>query len=81
MTKPERVEPHEYYTDDDIGREVKVIVENICYTDVVVEVYLPDGQRVIGPRLKCAHLFARFSMIPAMEAHSEVIQKAQEDGV
>ena len=29
--------------------------------------------KIIGPRLKCGHIFARFSMIPAMEQASQAI--------
>ena len=65
----------EKYTEDDIGTTQEVIIEGVSFMDTIVGVFLPDGQYVIGPRLKCAHLFARFSMVPAMEQVSEEIQK------
>jgi len=68
------------YTDDDIGTEVSTVIEGIQYFDTVIECWLPDGQRIVGPRLKCAHLFARFSMIPQMEMVSEAVATHQDEG-
>ena len=79
MVKVEAPKPDDYYTEEDIGKRVRVIVENIAYEDIVVEVILPDGQAVIGPRLKCAHLFARFSMVPPMEYESERLRQEMEE--
>ena len=67
------------YTDADIGEEVETIIEGIRYTDIIIEMWLPDGQRIIGPRLKCGHIFARYTMLPAMEAASEATKKMFED--
>ena len=69
------------YTDEDLGKHVETIIEGIRYYDEIIECYLPDGQRIVGPRLKCAHLFARYSMIPHMEAVSEATQKSFRDGL
>ena len=65
----------EKYTENDIGTTQEVIIEGVSFMDTIVGVFLPDGQYVIGPRLKCAHLFARFSMVTAMEQVSQEIQK------
>ena len=64
-------EEEKIWTEEDIGTEVTVVTEGIRHTDIIVEAYLPDGQKIIGPRLKCGHIFARFSMIPAMEQASQ----------
>ena len=63
------------YTEEDIDEVVETVIEGVKYIDTIVGVFLPDGQYIIGPRLKCAHLFARFSMIPSMEQCSEEVQK------
>lgn len=54
------------YTEEDIGTEVRSVIEGVEMYDEVIAVWLPNGKRIIGPCLKCAHIFARFSMIPAM---------------
>ena len=64
-------EEEKIWTEEDIGTEVTVVTEGIRHTDIIVEEYLPDGQKIIGPRLKCCHIFARFSMLPAMEQASQ----------
>ena len=66
--------PEEGWTEEHIGNEVEVEIEGIRYIDTIIEMYLPDGQRIIGPKLKCGHIFARFSMLPAMFAASEATQ-------
>ena len=66
--------PHRY-TEDDIGEEVEVLIEGIAYMDTIIEMWLPDGQRIIGPQLKCGHIFARFTMLPAMLQASEDTKK------
>jgi len=68
------------YNDTDIGTQVLTTIEGIEYHDTIVGIWMPDQQYVIGPRLKCAHMFARFSMIPPMEATSNAIQESMGDG-
>ena len=72
------------WTDDDIGTEVEVDIEGIRYFDTIIEMWLPDGQRIVGPQLKCGHIFARFTMLHSMLSASEETKKAldmMEDGV
>jgi len=66
------------WTKEDIGKEVEVLIEGVHYHDIIVEVWLPDGQKIIGPRLKCGHIFARYTMVPAMMQASEETEKAFE---
>lgn len=63
------------WTEEDIGEEVEITIEGIRYYDTIIEMWLPDGQRIIGPQLKCGHIFARFTMLPAMLAASENTKK------
>ena len=70
----------EAYTEEDIGNEVYIVHEGIGYYDVIVRVNLPDGQTIIGPRLTCGHLFARFTMLPDMMNFSMQVDAALEDG-
>ncbi len=63
------------YTEADIGEEVEITHEGIRYYDTIIEMWLPDGQRIIGPQLKCGHIFARFTMLPAMLTASENTKK------
>ena len=67
--------PKDGWTEENLGDEVEVSIEGVKYLDTIIEVYLPDGQRIIGPKLKCGHIFARFSMLPAMFAASEATQE------
>jgi hypothetical protein len=68
------------YTKDDIGDVVEQNYFGIGYHDTIVSITLPDGQTVIGPRLKCATLFSQFSCIPAMEAADALTRQFMEDG-
>ncbi len=63
---------------EDVGKETPVFIEGVKVIDMIVEVMLPDGQVIIGPQLACAHIFARYSMVPAMEMVSEATQKTIE---
>tara|TARA_R110000765_G_scaffold407047_1_gene504206 strand:- start:41 stop:271 length:231 start_codon:yes stop_codon:yes gene_type:complete len=63
------------WVESDIGEEVEVFIEGIRYFDTVIEMWLPDGQRIIGPQLKCGHIFARFTMLPAMLSASHETKK------
>jgi len=63
------------WTDEDIGNQVDVVIEGVRYTDTIIEMWLPDGQRIIGPQLKCGHIFARFVMLPSMLQASEETKK------
>lgn len=69
------------YTEEDIGTEVLSVIEGISHYDEVIEVWLPNGQRIIGPSLKCGHLFARFTMIPAMLEANERMRELRDGGV
>ena len=71
----------EVYTESDIGAQVRTTIEGVEYIDTIVGVWMPDQQFVIGPRLKCAHMFARFSMVPGMTATSDAIQESMGGGV
>ncbi len=64
------------WVESDIGEEVEVFIEGIRYFDTVIEMWLPDGQRIIGPQLKCGHIFARFTMLPAMLSASHETKRA-----
>lgn len=64
------------WNEKDIGEETLITIEGIQYYDTVIEMYLPDGQKIIGPSLKCAHIFARFSMMPDMLRASDATKKA-----
>ena len=57
----------------DIGKSVVVFIEGIKYEDTIVKVCLPDGQIIIGPSLKCAQIFARFTMLPDMMRVSDMM--------
>ena len=67
------------YTERDIDTEVFIVHEGVGYYDTIVRVTLPDGQTIIGPRLTCGHLFARFTMLPQMMAHSDATDAAIDD--
>ena len=67
---------NEYYTEEDIGKITETVIENVLVVDEIVKRCLPmTGQPIIGPRLKLAHLFARCTMIPAMEEASEATER------
>ena len=74
------MDENKVWTDEDIGEEVEITIEGIRYFDTVIEMWLPDGQRIIGPQLKCGHIFARFTMLPAMLAASENTKKMRDMG-
>ena len=69
------MDENKIWADEDIGEEVEVLIEGIRYFDTIIEMWLPDGQRIIGPKLKCGHIFARFTMLPAMLDASEHTKK------
>ena len=70
----------EPYTESDVGSEVFIVHEGVGYYDVIVRVNLPDGQVIIGPRLTCGHLFARFTMLQPMLDFSNQVDDAIEGG-
>ena len=39
------------WTEKDIGEEVEIVIENVRLMDIIIEMWLPDGQRIIGPQL------------------------------
>jgi hypothetical protein len=65
------MDENKVWTDEDIGEEVEITIEGIRYYDTIIGMWLPDGQRIIGPQLQCGHIFARFTMLPAMLEASE----------
>jgi len=67
------------YTEEDIGTEVRSVIEGVEMFDEVIAVWLPNRKRIIGPTLKCAHIFARFSMIPAMLEVNERMESHMND--
>ena len=66
------------YTKADIGSEVEHTIDGVSYFDVIVGIFMPDGQFVIGPQIVCAHIFARYSMVPDMLRCSEETEKMRE---
>ena len=60
------------WTEKDIDTEVECEIEGVKYMDMIVKVYLPNGQIIIGHQLVCGHLYARFSMLPDMFEKSEM---------
>jgi len=67
------------FTEVDIGKEIQVKIEGVLVWDEVIEMYLPNGTSIIGPSLTCGHIFARFTMLPAMLEASEATKKHLED--
>jgi len=67
--------------DEMIGETVEHTIEGVLVRDVVVKRYLPDGTAVVGPRLTLAHIFARWTMIPAMDQTSENTEAMLKDFV
>jgi len=67
------------YTEEDIGSEAQIEIEGVLVWDEVIEMFLPNGTSIIGPSLTCGHIFARFSMLPAMIQASEATKKHLED--
>ena len=72
----------EQYNEENIGDVVSMNDKGITYEDEIIEIYLPNGQKIIGPSLGCGKIFARFLMIPDMINASEQIKKMiEENGV
>lgn len=67
------------WTEEDVGEEVEIEIEGVRVWDTIVEMYLPNGSQIIGPSITCGHIFARFTMIPAMLEASEATKKHLED--
>jgi hypothetical protein len=67
------------YTEEDIGSEAQIEIEGVLVWDEVIEMFLPNGTSIIGPSLTCGHIFARFTMLPAMIQASEATKKHLED--
>ena len=59
-----------------VGEEIFHKIDNVEVRDVVVKRYLPDGQVIYGPKLTLAHIFARWTMIPAMDEVSDATERA-----
>jgi hypothetical protein len=66
------------WTEDDIGEAVELDVDGVRVPDTIIEMWLPNGHRIIGPSLTCGHIFARFTMLPAMLEASEQTRKHME---
>jgi hypothetical protein len=65
------------YTENDVGRLVRVVIEGVAFDSPVIEVTLPDGQVVYGPVVSIAHIFARYTMVESLMATSEHIRKSE----
>ena len=59
-----------------VGEEIFHKIDNVEVRDVVAKRYLPDGQVIYGPKLTLAHIFARWTMIPAMDEVSDATERA-----
>jgi hypothetical protein len=84
------------YTEEDVGKEVKVIYEHgTAMTDVIVAVplwvkmrgpdnemiILGDGQLLIGPLMEVGHILARASIaLPEMFLNQQSMPDDDEDG-
>ena len=67
------------WTEDDVGEEVEIEIEGVRIWDEIIELFLPNGTTIIGPSITCGHIFARFTMMPAMLEASEATKKHLED--
>ena len=71
------------YTEDQVGEEVEIFIEGVKVFDEVIQVTLPSGNKLIGPSLSIAHIFARYTMVPPMiaasEATEEMLRQMDED--
>ena len=63
------------WTDEDIGNEIQHQIDGVSFLDIVIEMYLPDGRRLVGPSITCAHIFARFTMLPDMVELSNITRR------
>jgi len=72
------------YTEEQIGEEVEIFIEGVKVFDEVIQITLPSGNKLIGPSLSIAHIFARYTMVPPMiaasEATEEMLKQMNEDG-
>jgi hypothetical protein len=68
------------YTEDDVGKEVEIVIEGVTVIDTVDVTYKPDATPIYGQQLSLCHIFARFSMLEPMLAWNGIIQEAQKDG-
>ena len=57
---------------------VELDVDGVRVPDTIIEMWLPNGHRIIGPSLTCGHIFARFTMLPSMLEASEQTRKHME---
>lgn len=62
------------YVESDIGEEIEMNIDGVTFFDEIVEVCLPDGKTIIGPKFVCGHIFARFTMLDDMMAASEIVK-------
>lgn len=70
------------YTEDLLGMIVTVNDDGVVYQDEIIEVYLPSGDKIIGPSITCAKIYARWFMVADMLQKSEMIKKMiDEQGV
>ena len=63
------------YTEDLLGTIITVNDNGVVYQDEVIEVYLPTGDKIIGPSITCAKIYARWFMVADMLQKSEMIRK------
>lgn len=67
------------WTEEDIGKSIELDVDGVVVPDTVIEMYLPNGHRIIGPSLTCGQVFARFVMLPPMIEASEATKRHLEE--
>ncbi len=67
------------FVKQNVGLEVEIEIEGVKIWDEIIEMYLPNGTSIIGPSLTCGHIFARFTMLPAMIQASELTKQRLED--
>ena len=68
MTKNEAFDE---YTEELLGMIVTVNDDGVVYQDEIIEAYLPNGDKIIGPSITCAKIFACWFMV------DEMLQKAR----
>ena len=67
------------YVESDIGEEIEMNIDGVTFFDEIVEVCLPDGKTIIGPKFVCGQIFARFTMLDNMMAASEIVKNVMAD--
>ena len=66
------------WEEEHIGQAVELDVDGVKVPDSIIEMWLPNGHRIIGPSLTCGHIFARFTMLPALLEVREATKRHME---